>query len=133
MRTPSKYSDLTLPLNLPQKRVKVVISDLPVIGYIEQSVGQSISDALLALGSFRPKHPFKSPTKSANEYCGLFLKTNNIESKDFVRKRYGLELELFESRCSLMVWLSTEIERSGEPTDDFKQKVESFLSSAVLK
>ncbi|KAI8854450.1 hypothetical protein BC829DRAFT_439159 [Chytridium lagenaria] len=57
MRTPWNFTSLELPRKLPPKLAPIPVGTLPLIGYLEQSVARSLSEALGAVGRVRPKHP----------------------------------------------------------------------------
>ena len=52
----------------------IPIGSLPLIGYLEQSVARSLTEALNAVGKVRPKYPYKDLQKSASEFIALYLK-----------------------------------------------------------
>jgi adenylate/nucleoside-diphosphate kinase len=63
-----------LPKKLPPLAAPIPVNGLPVVGYLEQSVASSLTEALSDIGKFKPKYPFKSLKQSAAEYLGLYLK-----------------------------------------------------------
>jgi adenylate/nucleoside-diphosphate kinase len=73
-RSPHLYSNLKLPHKLPPKRDPLVVSSLPMLGYMEQTVAHAITKALTAVGTVKPKHPFVNSTKSALIYVAYYLK-----------------------------------------------------------
>jgi len=73
-RKPQQYSDLTLPHKLPPKREPMVVSSLPMLGYLEQTVAVAITKAMTAVGTIKPKYPFLSASKSALVYVAFHLK-----------------------------------------------------------
>jgi adenylate/nucleoside-diphosphate kinase len=79
-RTPWTFVNLELPKKLPPKLMPVNVGSLPLIGYLEQSVARSLTDALTALGKARPKYPYKDLRTSACEFLGLYLRGKPIDS-----------------------------------------------------
>jgi adenylate/nucleoside-diphosphate kinase len=73
-RKPWEYADAVLPKILPPKVIPVPMSQLPLTGYMEQTVAKPLTEALSAVGRDRPKHPFKGLQSSACEYIAIFLK-----------------------------------------------------------
>uniref|UniRef100_A0A0R3T4R8 Nucleoside-diphosphate kinase n=1 Tax=Rodentolepis nana TaxID=102285 RepID=A0A0R3T4R8_RODNA len=74
MHRPHLYAGLKLPNKLPPKKEPVELHDLPLPGYLEQTVANTLLDALAACSKFRPKYPFISPERSALIYLALQLK-----------------------------------------------------------
>lgn len=109
MRTPWKYSNLTLPMKLPPPIAPIPISGLPVVGYLEQSLASALTKALVAVGTFKPTHPFKDPKQSASEYIGLYLKSKNPQSKEWIREKYSKKLKSFEGSCELLTSLTSNL------------------------
>ncbi|KAJ3357640.1 adenylate kinase [Entophlyctis luteolus] len=102
MRTPWAFTDLELPRKLPPKSVHIPIGQLPLIGYLEQTVATALTDALTEVGKVRPKFPYKSLTTSASEFLALYLKAKNSKSKDWVQKKYSQQLKKFVVTCKLI-------------------------------
>ena len=73
-RLPEKYWQLKLPHKLPPKKEPVQVTNLPMLGYMEQTVAQGITKALTAAGNFKPKYPFLTPSRSALVYVAFHLK-----------------------------------------------------------
>ncbi len=73
-RKPVHYEMTDLPMKLPPLKQASSLSNLPMLGYMEQTVSAIIIDSLNATGTMKPKYPFYSSTKSALHYMGLYLK-----------------------------------------------------------
>ena len=71
---PEKYWNLKLPHKLPPRKELLTVTALPMLGYMEQTVATAITKSLTAVGSFKPKYPFLSPSKSALIYVAYHLK-----------------------------------------------------------
>lgn len=79
-RYPNKYHGLTLPKKLPPRLDPVNVTNLPILGYLEQSLAEITVKSLTAVGSFKPKHPFLDAHQSAHIYMAYFLKGMCINS-----------------------------------------------------
>lgn len=79
IRAPTKFGVLKLPSKLPPLNKPSPLKALPILGYMEQAVSAAVVDSLSAVGSFKPKYPFLSSTKSALRYVGLHLKGTHYE------------------------------------------------------
>ncbi len=86
MRAPWLYLNLTLPRKLPPPSAPIQVTNLPILGYLEQSVATSLTQALGALSKVKPKYPYKSLKASAAEYVGLYLKGKSSFSNLFIKK-----------------------------------------------
>lgn len=77
MRQPSKYMDLKLPAKLPLPVKAMNVAELPMLGYLEQTVAQWITKGIAEVGLKRPKLPCVSSKESALLYLALYLKAHN--------------------------------------------------------
>ncbi|KAI8610211.1 hypothetical protein BC830DRAFT_766968 [Chytriomyces sp. MP71] len=116
MRTPWCFAGLELPAKLPPKRVDIPVAGLPLIGYLEQSVARALIDALEQLGKARPKYPYKTLSRSAAEYLGLYLRGKNPKSKDWVREKYAKKLIKYTNHCYLITEIS-DMARGSAPNE----------------
>lgn len=49
----------------------------------------------MAVAAFRPKASDLDFTQSATEFVGLYLKANNVSTKDWIRKSHSQKLSKF--------------------------------------
>ena len=77
-RKPHQYLNLKLPHKLPPKREPMAVNSLPMLGYLEQTVAVSITKAMTAVGTVKPKYPFLSASKSALIYVAFHLKGKHL-------------------------------------------------------
>jgi len=79
MRLPHLYWNLVLPKKLPPKKLETIqVTGLPMLGYMEQTVATCVIKALTAAGTFKPKYPFLTPTRSALLYVAFHFKAYNF-------------------------------------------------------
>lgn len=74
MRRPDLYAGLKLAHKLPPVKSPMNLFQLPMTGYLEQTVADLLIKSLTELGNYKPKFPFLSPTKSALLYLAYNLK-----------------------------------------------------------
>ena len=122
-RCPHLYNNLKLPNKLPPRRDPLVVSSLPMLGYMEQAVASAITKALTAVGMVKPKYPFVSATKSALIYVAFHLKGTDFASHYIASNIRLVHLYLSNSICSLFHCMY-----HGVQTDKANAKV-SFGSS----
>ncbi|XP_071818767.1 adenylate kinase 9-like isoform X4 [Apostichopus japonicus] len=132
MRLPEKYYNLKLPHKLPPRKDPLMVTSLPMLGYMEQTLSTAITKAMTAAGLFKPKFPFLSVSRSALIYVAFHLKAYNPKSSDYVRKKYKRKLQQFEEHCELIAYLGNNMSQRyrepGERPIDFDHKMVTFLN-----
>uniref|UniRef100_A0A183T1L5 C2H2-type domain-containing protein n=1 Tax=Schistocephalus solidus TaxID=70667 RepID=A0A183T1L5_SCHSO len=106
LHKPWLYAHLRLPHKLPPAICPLSVRDLPLPGYLEQTVAYALRTALAICAQFRPKFPFISPRRSALIYTALQLKALNPQSPELLRKRAKQRVENFEESCRLIEQLA---------------------------
>ena len=86
LRKPEQYSLLKLPHKLPPIKSPINVLNLPMTGYLEQTVAELLKKSLCEVGTFKPKFPFLSATRSALLYIGYYLKGSTLFLNIFVLK-----------------------------------------------
>ncbi|KAM4041197.1 adenylate kinase 9 isoform 2-T2 [Anomaloglossus baeobatrachus] len=132
MRLPEKYWNHKLPSKLPPKMEPIMLTSLPLTGYLEQGAATAIIKALNDVGCLKPKYPFLSVKRSALLYIAYHLKAYNPRNSDYIRKKYKKKMEQFVECCDLITYLGNKMSRKyKEPQRrpiDFDYKMQSFLS-----
>nr|XP_056712755.1 adenylate kinase 9 [Euleptes europaea] len=132
MRLPEKYWKQKLPHKLPPKNEPVLLTALPLTGYLEQGVATAIIKAMNEVGCLKPKFPFLSVKKTALLFIAYHLKAFNPRSSDYVRKKYKRKLDRFIENCELIPYLGTKMTKKyKEPPNrpiDLDHKLQTFLS-----
>ncbi|XP_033125059.1 adenylate kinase 9-like isoform X4 [Anneissia japonica] len=132
LRTPEKYYNLKLPHKLPPKQDPLLVTSLPMLGYMEQTLSTAITKSLTAVGCFKPKYPFVSASRSALLYVAYHLKAYNPKSSEYVRKKFKKKLMQFEEQCELIRYLGDNMTLKyrdpGTRPIDFDHKMNTFLN-----
>ncbi|XP_073432131.1 adenylate kinase 9 isoform X2 [Dendrobates tinctorius] len=132
MRLPEKYWNHKLPSKVPPKMEPIMLTSLPLAGYLEQGAATAIIKALNDVGCLKPKYPFLSVKRSALLYIAYHLKAYNPRNSDYIRKKYKKIMEQFTECCELITYLGNKMTRKyKEPQRrpiDFDYKMQSFLS-----
>jgi len=103
LKVPWKYSKLTLPAKLPPNAVALAISALPTQGYVEQTVGDTLTAALTELCALKPKYPLLDTRESAIKFLALYLKAHNPKIRaPHLKHRFGGKLHEYTECCSLV-------------------------------
>uniref|UniRef100_A0A8C3U4C0 Adenylate kinase 9 n=1 Tax=Catharus ustulatus TaxID=91951 RepID=A0A8C3U4C0_CATUS len=132
MRLPEKYWNLKLPHKLPPKKEPMLLTTLPLPGYLEQGLATSLIKALHEVGSLKPKFPFLSVKETALLFVSFHLKAHNPLSSEPVRQMYRKKLLQFVEHCQLIPYLGTVMKGPyKEPRDrplGFDDRLQTFLS-----
>ncbi|KAM4771030.1 adenylate kinase 9 [Rhinophrynus dorsalis] len=132
MRLPEKYWNLKLPSKLPPKMEPIMLTSLPLTGYLEQGAAMALIKALNEVGCLKPKYPFLSVKRSALLYIAFHLKAHNHWNSDYIRNKYKKKMEQFVECCELITYLGNKMTRKYKEPErrplDFDFKLQSFLS-----
>ncbi|KFP23703.1 Adenylate kinase 9, partial [Colius striatus] len=105
MRLPEKYWNLKLPCKLPPVKEPMLLTALPLAGYLEQAIATSLIKALSEVGCLKPKFPFLSVKRTALLFVACHLKAHNPRSSEQARQRYQRQLVRFKEHCQLIPYL----------------------------
>ncbi|XP_069707806.1 adenylate kinase 9 [Phaenicophaeus curvirostris] len=132
MRLPEKYGNLKLPRKLPPVKEPLLLTALPLPGYLEQATATSVIKALNDVGCLKPKFPFLSMKKSALLFVACHLKAHNPRSPEPARQMYQRKLAGFMEHCKLIPYLAeTMAGPYQEPQHRplvFATRLQTFLS-----
>ncbi|XP_045150541.1 adenylate kinase 9 [Echinops telfairi] len=131
-RSPLKYWDQKLPNKLPPLKEPIFLTSLPLPGYLEQGVANSLIKAMNAVGCLKPKFPFLSIRRSALLFIALHLKAFNPKSSGYTRNKYKKKMDQFVERCELITYLGAKMTRNYKEPQyraiDFDHKLQAFLA-----
>ncbi|XP_076189503.1 adenylate kinase 9 isoform X2 [Aptenodytes patagonicus] len=132
MRLPEKYWNLKLPRKLPPIKEPILLTALPLAGYLEQGVATSLVKALNEVGCLKPKFPFLSVKKTALLFVACHLKAHNPRSPEPARQTYRRKLARFVEHCQLVPYLGAAMagpyrEPRRRPPG-FDRRLRTFLS-----
>ncbi|KAM3176029.1 hypothetical protein ACTXT7_007329 [Hymenolepis weldensis] len=132
MHRPSLYTGFKLPNKLPPKKELIKVDELPLPGYLEQTVANTLREALAACSKFRPKYPFLSPERSALIYLALVLKALNPRSPDYLRHRATKRIQQFEETSNfidqLVKTMPVDYVPERQRSEAFNKLLKAFLS-----
>ncbi|CAH2086654.1 unnamed protein product [Euphydryas editha] len=78
------------------------LKNIPHLGFLEQSLGNIVTEACCAVNVNRPKYPGLDQRLSAILYIALYLKTHNNVLDKTMLSTYIKVLKAFEARCKLI-------------------------------
>ncbi|XP_021245471.1 adenylate kinase 9 isoform X3 [Numida meleagris] len=132
MRLPEKYWNLKLPHKLPPVREPILLTALPMAGYLEQGVATSLIKALNEVGCLKPKFPFLSVRRTALLFVACHLKAHNARSPAHRRQSYRRRLARLTEHCELVPYLGRamppEYTEPQQRPPGFDLKLQTFLS-----
>ncbi|XP_062488517.1 adenylate kinase 9 [Pezoporus occidentalis] len=132
MRLPEKYWNLKLPCKCPPVKEPLLLTALPLPGYLEQAIATSLIKALNEVGCLKPKFPFLSVKKTALLFVACHLKAHNPRSPEPTRQAYRRKLAQFVEHCQLVPYLGAAMAGPyKEPHDrplGLDSSLQTFLS-----
>jgi hypothetical protein len=139
MRRPQLYAEQSLPAKLPPLLPKMSGAAIgerslgSMLGYVEQSVGNLLVRALLAVGKEREHllHPSLSHAQTLLVFLSLWLKAQDTSLSLPVRERQTARLELFLKECHLGDRLSAAAPRgSGAGAAQAARELAAYAQAA---
>lgn len=126
MKNPHQFVGQTIPRLLPPKNLNTAQrQELGNDEYLKLTLSGLLTVALQEIGGFKPKHPFMTAVQSGQMFLYLFLKANNPNLSQIVRKEFKEKFEQFKRLCGLVPYLTNNVDLS-KPTLESQQ--ESFKS-----
>lgn len=104
MQRPMYYTDYTMrirgPCEDPMKTLdcKLAIDSLPILGYLEQTIGYPTNDALAKLISIKPIYPGLTIRVSAMVFLGLCIGANSVDED--LKKYYQKSFKRYLKVCN---------------------------------
>uniref|UniRef100_A0A8B9FIT5 Uncharacterized protein n=1 Tax=Amazona collaria TaxID=241587 RepID=A0A8B9FIT5_9PSIT len=105
LKLPESYWNLKLPRKRPPVKEPLLLTALPLPGYLEQGLATSLIKALNEVGCLKPKFPFLSVKKTALLFVACHLKAHNTRSPEPTRQAYRRKLAQFVEHCQLVPYL----------------------------
>lgn len=129
LQRPYKYEKVSLPVKMPPPKDKITLLSLSElensIPFLEQSIGQIATRALLEVGCQRLKYPSMSTQETSLKLYALFLKANNPTNTEFLKKKYRNKIKQFVETCEMpqeLYKLYKEREVGADKWNSFKEK-----------
>merc|ERR1711971_1009081 len=124
-----RYHGIALPKKVPPPVKPMVVNQLPLLGYLEQTVALTVTKSLTATGLAKPKYPFLTPAESAMLHMALHLKSINPRASEYSREVYRTKLRKFSQKSDLVRYLGKAMD--GQHTSErplgFDGKLSEFL------
>jgi len=97
---PWRYASATLPAKLPPTEIELVLSKLPMRGYLEQTMGQLLVGALTELAIQRPIYPALAKRESALKFVSLYMRAHNPKRRpSHIKAKYDAALLDYTDCC----------------------------------
>lgn len=114
MAKPHLYHDITV-FKETKTFPKLSLRKLPNIGYLEQTIGNIITDACCSVNASRPKYPGLDIKVSGALYIGLYLKTHNPRVNELVLPLYDKASKIYDARCKLIFDIGLRLRSMDNP------------------
>ncbi|KAK2964903.1 putative adenylate/nucleoside-diphosphate kinase [Blattamonas nauphoetae] len=113
LKQPWKYENVPLPKKLPPAENPIKLSDLSHHGFLEQTLGRELVNALTRVVADRPLLPFHTPVESALLQIALDLKQNNPKATKAMKKVADQMNEEFKKAAHVMEEIITKGHEEG--------------------
>ncbi|KAH0785249.1 adenylate kinase 9 [Histomonas meleagridis] len=116
----SRYLKVKLPENRPVEVPKSLmqVSSMPTVAYLEQSVGDVITECIVKMTLMRPKIPNMSLRKSLNEFVATYIKANVKDRGDLLHEKFERNLMKLIEKVELAEKLKKSLETPMEMRDE---------------
>ncbi|XP_026742543.1 adenylate kinase 9-like [Trichoplusia ni] len=94
---------------------KLSLKNLPHLGYLEQTIGNVLTDACCSVNVLRPKYPGLSFPLSAIIFIALWFKVNNPLMDKEKKALYHKALVVFEARCKMLTRVGLVLRSMNNP------------------
>lgn len=94
---------------------RVTLKQLPNIGYLEQTVGNILTNACCAVNVLRPKYPGLSVELSGAIFIGLYLKVYNPFTDKAQLPFYKKASQIYEARSTLIIKVGLRMRSMDNP------------------
>lgn len=111
---PNMYADIT---QLKNKKTfpPLSLNKLPNLGYLEQTLGNVITEACCYVNVVRPKYPGLNYKLSALLHIALYLKTHNPRTDKGVLPKYVKASNVFDARCKMVTHIGLVLRSMDNP------------------
>lgn len=110
---PHMYCDITVfkTTSFPQ----LCLNKLPNIGYLEQTMGNIITDACCSVNVLRPKYPGLDIKLSGSLFIALYLKTHNPKANKRIVSIYEKLSKVYDARCKMILDIGLRLRSMDNP------------------
>lgn len=115
-----RYKNVPLPAHRPVAQPPTLydVSAMPTVPFLEQSVGDVITECIVELTKKRPKIPGKTMTQSMNEYIAAYIRAHSKDIGDLLHERFVKQMEEMEESVALAEKLKASLETPFEMRDE---------------
>lgn len=111
-----RYLDVPLPEHRPvaQPQTQTPVGSMPPVAFLEQSVGDVVTECIVELTQRRPKIPGKSMEQSMNEYVYTYIRANSKDIGDLLHDRFVDQMTHMNKLVELAETLKKSLETPME-------------------
>ena len=129
MGRPWEFCNGVLPKKLPPKQEPLKVESIPIPGYVQQSVGEEIIEAMVEVSNLRPHYPGLSNRRSAELFVAIYLKAKNARNDAWLSQRAHSRLQSFVECCEIVPTLAARVNQ-GTLTE--REKDEVYVKATAL-
>jgi hypothetical protein len=115
-----RYIDVPLPAHRPVEEPPSLqnVVEMPPVAFLEQSVGDVVTECIVELTKRRPKIPGTSMIKSMNEYIATYIKAHAKNAGPLLHDRFAKQMEDLDELVHLAQTLKKSLETPFEMRDE---------------
>lgn len=115
-----RYLSVELPAHrpVPPPPTMSQVSMMPTVAFLEQSVGDVVTECIVELVKRRPKIPGKPLIQSMNEYIATYIRAHSKDIGDLLHQRFESQMEKMNELVSLADTLKASLETPIEMRDE---------------
>ena len=119
-RNTERYTNVPLPAHRPVPAPPTLsqVSAMPTVAFLEQSVGDVVTECIVELTKRRPKIPGKPFVQSMNEYIATYIRANSKDIGDLLHQRFQSQMDKLNEMVSLAETLKASLETPIEMRDE---------------
>ena len=124
IRNSWNYINIILPPHRPVEIPNnlIPLNNLPPVSFLEQTIGEVVTECIVQLSIQKPKIPFKSIEDSINEYIATFIKANSKNIGPMLREKFIEELNQLNEYVNLAKKLKESLEIPFELRDQIQHE-----------
>jgi hypothetical protein len=111
-----RYIDVPLPAHRPVAAPKdlAVVPEMPPVAFLEQGVGDVVTECIVELTRKRPKIPGTEMIRSMNEFIAAYIRAHAPDVGPLLHERFLKQMEEMDERVALAETLRRSLETPYE-------------------
>jgi YHS domain-containing protein len=121
---PERYIDVPLPAHRPvdPPPTLATVPTMPAVAFLEQGVGDVVTECIVELTKRRPKIPGRGMIKSMNQYIAAYIRANAPGVGPILHERFVKQMEEMNELVGLAETLKKSLETPYEMRDEVEHE-----------